>query len=44
MIDFGNPLLRELHHKDKMNRTKERTVDFSNMRYKQKIHGQEMRS
>lgn len=31
-IDFGNALLRELHHKDKTNRTEESTIDFSNMK------------
>lgn len=35
MISF---LLRELLHKDKMNRTEESRVDFNDMKYKQKSH------
>lgn len=41
MINFRNTPLRELHNKDKMNRTEERKADFSDMRYKQKTHWQE---
>lgn len=35
MISF---FLRELLHKDKMNRTEESRVDFNDMKYKQKSH------